>query len=86
MLLMTNISGPSIVYAVTDYVANSRYRILFIKVSFSDGDQHGLIGVDFTQPLQHKLKDLGYNLIKTPYKEFHKSGGSIRCSVLDIGI
>ncbi|XP_063680361.1 uncharacterized protein ZK1307.1-like [Bolinopsis microptera] len=51
-----------------------------------DGDKHYVVGMAFSPELHKKLTDLGYEILITPYQEFRKSGGSIRCSVLDIGI
>ena len=50
------------------------------------GAKHYIVGMTFSQELTEKLTDLGYHIVTNPYQEFVKSGGSIRCSVLDIGI
>lgn len=55
------------------------------SVNFIDNDEHILVGNKFSNDLKRKLNDFGYKVIETPYEQFLLAGGSIRCSVLDIG-
>lgn len=55
------------------------------SVNFEENGEHIIVGNKFTEQLREKLIDLGYKVIETPYDQFLLSGGSIRCSVLDIG-
>eukprot|EP00116_Pleurobrachia_bachei_P007810 sb/3468072/ len=63
---------------VTNFVPNA--------IPVQAGDKHYIVGMAFSPSLHTKLTSLGYEIIIAPYQEFRKSGGSIRCSVLDIGI
>ena len=55
------------------------------SVNFEHEKQHVIVGNKFSKALTSLLKDLGYKLIETPFDQFLLSGGSTRCSVLDIG-
>lgn len=54
------------------------------SVNFENEGEHIIIGNKFSDPLTSQLTDLGYKVIETPYDQFLLSGGSTRCSVLDI--
>lgn len=55
------------------------------SVNFEENGEHLIIGNKFSDPLKDKLTNYGYKVIETPYEQFLLAGGSIRCSVLDIG-
>ncbi|XP_028395954.1 uncharacterized protein LOC114519962 [Dendronephthya gigantea] len=55
------------------------------SVNFEENGQHVIVGNKFTDALRGKLTDFGYKVIQIPYDQFLLAGGSIRCSVLDIG-
>ena len=55
------------------------------SVNFEGNGEHIIIGNKFTDALKHKLIDFGYKVVETPYDQFLLSGGSVRCSILDIG-
>jgi len=63
---------------VTNFVPNA--------IPVMNKGKHYIVGMAFSDKLRAQLNDLGYEVVITPYQEFRKSGGSIRCSVLDIGI
>jgi len=63
---------------VTNFVPNA--------IPVMNEGKHYIVGMAFSDKLRAQLNDLGYEVVITPYQEFRKSGGSIRCSVLDIGI
>ena len=55
------------------------------SVNFENNGEHIIVGNRFSDKLNEKLTELGYKVIETPYNQFLLSGGSVRCSVLDIG-
>ena len=55
------------------------------SVNFEEKGEHIIVGNRFTKALSDKLTNFGYKVIETPYDQFLLAGGSIRCSVLDIG-
>ena len=55
------------------------------SVNFEENGQHVIVGNKFTDALRDKLIDFGYKVIQIPFDQFLLAGGSIRCSVLDIG-
>ena len=55
------------------------------SVNFEENGKHIIIGNKFSKALKDKLTNFGYEVIETPYDQFLLAGGSIRCSVLDIG-
>ena len=55
------------------------------SVNFEHEGKHIIVGNKFSKALTKQLRDLGYTPIETPYDQFLLSGGSTRCSVLDIG-
>ena len=55
------------------------------SVNFEESGEHIVVGNKFSDVLRDKLTNFGYKVIETPYQQFLLSGGSLRCSVLDIG-
>jgi N-dimethylarginine dimethylaminohydrolase len=55
------------------------------SVNFEESGEHIIVGNKFSDVLKDKLTNFGYKVIETPYQQFLLAGGSIRCSVLDIG-
>ena len=55
------------------------------SVNFVGKGEHVIVGNKFSDALKKKLTNFGYKVIETPYEQFLLAGGSIRCSVLDIG-
>ena len=55
------------------------------SVNFEENGEHIIVGNKFSEALKNKLTNFGYKVIETPYEQFLLAGGSIRCSVLDIG-
>jgi len=82
--LIKEVNGPENVIEISkeDCVENMVPNAIPVQ----DGEKHYIVCMGMSEELQNKLTHLGYDVIITPYQEFHKSGGSIRCSVLDIGI
>lgn len=55
------------------------------SVNFEENGEHIIVGNKFSEALKNKLTNFGYKVIETSYDQFLLAGGSIRCSVLDIG-
>jgi N-dimethylarginine dimethylaminohydrolase len=55
------------------------------SVNFVEKGEHVIVGNKFSDALKKILTNFGYKVIETPYEQFLLAGGSIRCSVLDIG-